>query len=309
MDGTVVYHPNHSAHPIHPSSDIPLDIQTRRCGGYGGGAGNVALENMEIDPLLKENLLSMGAPAGMSAEAMMRLLTNQMVFPTKVSPLMWQWGTSFELESIQKFTVIAEKAIKAEVENFDQYIKEKSGNLEGQELQEYLFDHSDEFERVSVHFAQIHRSSIFLRCYGLLERILHYISEDFALWNETKIQEKDLKGQGIERTKEYLSKVHDFDFAQNNILWSILKRYGRIRNLFAHTYGDLPDDPSERARILEDLSHLEFIHSDSNDIILEENFNSKFFEILRTFFDDFFARVEEYIKKNPAKVATPKIPT
>ena len=261
-----------------------------------------------MDNELSENLKAIGKPAGLAAQGVERIFTNQIYSGHAISPLMWEWGTSYEIESLRKFSEIAERAILDEAVNFKKHIENSSQGLEGFQLEAYLSNHSDEYERISVQFAQVHRSSIFLRSYGLLERILNYVCEDFAEWNRVKILVKDLKGQGIERAKIYLSKQHDFDFVSKNPEWALLQSYGRIRNLFAHTYGDLPDDDTKRKQITNDVNKLKFIKIDKGDIVLEENFTTNFLDILRSFFDVFFQEIEKYTLSNPAKLRLIRYP-
>ena len=53
MDGTFAFHPKHSTHPIHPSSDIPLHLQTCGCGGYGSGVGEIIMRSTDTIILIQ----------------------------------------------------------------------------------------------------------------------------------------------------------------------------------------------------------------------------------------------------------------
>lgn len=247
----------------------------------------------------------LAAANGSTAEALQRLLMNRMILDYRVSPLMWEWGTNYEVDSLRKFNDVAERAISNEALNFENYIRNSAQGVDASALDD--FSHSDEFQRITIEFGQVHRSSIFLRSYALLERILNYVCEDFADWNQEKLKVKDLHGSGIERAKNYLTKLHDFDFVSKNQYWDLLLQYGKIRNLYAHTYGDLPDDEQKRTQIKKDIKILKSVTAKDGGIVLEVDFVKEFLTVLSNFFESFFRKIEEYTQSNPAKPKQPRM--
>lgn len=79
------------------------------------------------------------------------------------------------------------------------------------------------------------RMSLFLSLYAFLELILEELCRLQQIEHDFTLTSTDLYGHGIERSKNYLTKVAGIDFAFGESKeWSEIKKYQKLRNHFAH---------------------------------------------------------------------------
>jgi len=149
----------------------------------------------------------------------------------------------------------------------------------------------DEHWTLASQFPKYQYYSHYLLSYGLFETILNEYCTKAAQKLNSKLKLKDLSGQGIERAKNYLSKVAGLEELFNSSDWQKLKLAGEIRNIIAHTAGNLNYENNkhkELARKLNDMD--EVILQDESDygseIILSEKFVISTIHVIKRFIRD-----------------------
>lgn len=91
------------------------------------------------------------------------------------------------------------------------------------------------------HYSRFHRNSTILVCYSILESNMVAICDRYEKQRNLPIALDDLKGQGINRCKDYLEKFGIVDFNNPEIkkYWEKLPVLNKLRNCIAHAEGNI----------------------------------------------------------------------
>ena len=93
----------------------------------------------------------------------------------------------------------------------------------------------DERRKLEEYFPNLLRSSLFVTIYATVENELNYLCRQLAKGDGLDVE--DLRGNGIIRASNYLTKVCRVDFPQDSEEWSQLKEYNQLRNILVHENG------------------------------------------------------------------------
>lgn len=117
---------------------------------------------------------------------------------------------------------------------------------------------------------------------------------------DSEIKLTDLKHNGIERARLYLSKMIGIDFGKFGESWPYLQDVNQIRNLIVHSGGKLPsDDKHNIYKIIARLDHL-----DKNSVgylSIDSGFIDMLISKLRTFFHTLDGEVSKYAQEYVAR--------
>ncbi|WP_298723100.1 hypothetical protein [uncultured Oceanisphaera sp.] len=154
-----------------------------------------------------------------------------------------------------------------------------------QEIEKVSPEHRDLFEGVlqdehwnlTSQYPKFLWHSHYLLLYGLFETILNSYCSIAAQKVDSNLKLKDLSGQGIERAKNYLSKVAGLERCFNTCEWQEIKLAGEIRNVIAHAAGKLNYENSSHKKLAEKLRSVQYIEllnetESGSDILLSEGF-------------------------------------
>lgn len=149
-------------------------------------------------------------------------------------------------------------------------------------------------------FSQIHRSSLFLTIYGLFEFELDFLCEALGNYYKLNLKPSNLRGKGIERSKNYFSKVN-IPFPSNTKQWTQICKLKDIRNLIAHARGILlPDNQNMEIRKYIKNHECIDLHAIGNGTFFLR-FNEKFcfstIETIESFFHILKTVIDEKLQK------------
>lgn len=139
-------------------------------------------------------------------------------------------------------------------------------------------------------FPSIQWVAMFITAFNLFEKTINDICKVVRAMSDHNIGLQDMSGEGIERAKNYLSKVHNIAKPFSTMEWDRIKTFSKLRNVFSHTVGEL--DLTQRKHILvfdiaqkEELIRIENHDHllESADIIIEDEFVFKSIEVYRKF--------------------------
>lgn len=160
-------------------------------------------------------------------------------------------------------------------------------NLTEEQKEQFYERHGDEGYYTNELFPSIQWSAMFVAGFNLFEKTLNDACSISASLSESSVHLKDLAGSGIQRAKSYLSKVHDVHGPFRTEEWRRVQDYAKVRNVLAHTYGELDLKNDAHKEVLKIASKTkgitisrqdQFLHSAS--IVVDE---SIVFEAIATY--------------------------
>jgi hypothetical protein len=120
----------------------------------------------------------------------------------------------YVLEMEAKFS----RDLKAIEKRYDEDIRRRGSEAElPSELVEYYADGFYVVERI---FLRTFRYSALVAIYSLLETSMNSLCSLLQKRNDLKIELRDLRGDGIERAKTYLTKICALQFAEGSHEWA-----------------------------------------------------------------------------------------
>ncbi|MBU8729152.1 hypothetical protein KM915_03660 [Cytobacillus oceanisediminis] len=111
---------------------------------------------------------------------------------------------------------------------------------------EWYEDFEKRFMSIKVDHHNIMKNSVFLQVYFTFEDTLYQYCKVLEAVSKSKIKLKDLNGQGIEKYKNYLSKVFNLENAFSSNEWNIITCYNQIRNVLVHNGGIVSENNKEK---------------------------------------------------------------
>ena len=96
---------------------------------------------------------------------------------------------------------------------------------------------SEEFYWIEEVFIRNFRYSTIVTIYSLLEISLNGICRYLFREKKLALQFDEVRGDGIERAKLYLSKVCLLDFPEGSNEWNMMKKLNKVRNCVVHAQG------------------------------------------------------------------------
>jgi len=136
-----------------------------------------------------------------------------------------------EFGTLKAHIKFSEDSLHQEQQLFDTNIKQL-----GEEWDESIAETAEDLYQV---FPQLQRYALFLLAYGIFERRLNLLCNGYFKDFSPELSVKDFSGQGIERAKIYLSKVHNVKAPFQSKEWAEIGELNKLRNLVAHNSGEL----------------------------------------------------------------------
>ena len=143
-------------------------------------------------------------------------------------------------------------------DEIEEYVQELSGHLKDRQKQvvnyiDNLTDsesNEDEKQKIVEHFAEDYYKyndtyremlmhSTFITSFSIFESLFVEICNLIQKEITSKIVLNDLNGKGIERCKNYITKVVGIDLSEQNTLWNDISKFNKIRNLIVHNSANI----------------------------------------------------------------------
>ncbi|GAL86054.1 hypothetical protein MYP_3283 [Sporocytophaga myxococcoides] len=207
----------------------------------------------------------------------------------------------FTLELVESFINSTEKQILISIQEFintketiDYDEDDELNTIQTVEMHNGLDSLTWDIDTIfKEHFPNLQRRSAFITLFGFLEYELDQLCILFEKNENYKVQLKDFKDSGIERSMSYLEKVANLgDIKVNNNTWDEIKSIKLIRNTVVHNDGKLvSSDGKSRTAELIYIKKCIFLEGD-NEIILKDGF---LIHVLRIF-EQLFIKLDNLIK-------------
>lgn len=216
----------------------------------------------------------------------------------------YQSDFSYSVELIDTFVTIVEKQTKEAILEFQsqkqvEYIEEDLGEdgIRGQRVETHLGldDMSWTLNTVfEQYLPSLQRRSALLTVYGFFEYESYKLCMLFRAERKFSLAPKDLQGDGIERSTDYLQKVAGLALDKNRKEWQEVLHVREIRNAIVHRDGRRRNADGTISKTMKNaLASLRF-HSGDEELVLEEGFVSQAVAIFKAY----FALIGESIQRN-----------
>ena len=142
------------------------------------------------------------------------------------------------LEEFRSYTDELDSTFKGDkqaiVETFD--IPHEEYGIDGKDYDDIMEFLSEDVARIEYVFVATFRSSTVVSLYSCLEKQMHVLCKRLEKTNKFPISVTDLKGDGVVRSKIYLSKMAGISFDSNgmNGHWSNIIKLNKVRNQIVH---------------------------------------------------------------------------
>lgn len=213
-------------------------------------------------------------------------------------PLNWfRYKVTGEIELLSSYVEGIEQQVEKSVADFstlsEQITEEPKSPEEPAEIvtvYQGLDDQSWDLHGIFYeHFPNLQRRSALICIFSVFENELNELCSLFMNTEQYRIAFKDIKGNGIDRARTYLTNIACVDLEKASTSWEELKNIQKIRNKFVHADG----------RIIEPGSEQDYINS-TNYLCLNNNkeiiIQFGFLKYVLETFQDFCTNVDYSIK-------------
>lgn len=162
----------------------------------------------------------------------------------------------WELPTYHRHCEVIKKSLKDELESLEQKMEVEFSGMNENEMDSYFSNINDHWIETAETLPRLQWYSQLLIVYGHFEKLLNDLCNEQK--NERKIQLslKDLHGQGIERARNYLSKVVGVNECFQKSEWQKIKSISVLRNAVAHRDGFVDYEPNSSKSAYSRLSNI-----------------------------------------------------
>lgn len=163
---------------------------------------------------------------------------------------------TIEISKLKQYLNFSERVIDEKINEFNNKFDERTIEMSEQDKADYFDRFSSEAYVVELLNPYFTRVSLFLNIYAYFEYELYNSCTQLQRNLNLKISPKDLRSNGIERSKDYISKVCNTDFPCSDSEWKIFKEYNELRNIFSHSYGQIAHISKDKKKTITNIKGL-----------------------------------------------------
>ena len=147
----------------------------------------------------------------------------------------------FEIKELRGFNKFSEEHLKMYQNDIDERIEKATFGMSEDDKNKYTAEHDYIWWRSAVSYPNMMRKSIFLSNYSFMEHTINELSNHAQEILRLELSLEDVRGRGIVRAKNYLTKHCNITFPKNHDNWRKFKLYQKLRNSITHEYGSAAD--------------------------------------------------------------------
>ena len=166
----------------------------------------------------------------------------------------------FEFDALEVHRSFAKASLARAIKSLERRVAKEVADLDDDQRDAYHDHMYNEYDNVNEVLPRLQWNSEFLLVYSTFEHMLNELCRVVKKRSGFDLSFKDLGGSGIERAKNYLSKVAGVKTPFDKPNWQRAKLLGEIRNAIAHRNGEvdcLPNDKKSLGARLSKESHLQ----------------------------------------------------
>ncbi|WP_416720283.1 hypothetical protein [Bacillus subtilis] len=139
-----------------------------------------------------------------------------------------------ELDKLEDLYIEQEEHNEKSLMSWEVFLESNTEGFTEEEIYEFAEWYSHDYLKYSNDYPQVIRKTIFLQTYFSFEVYLNNLCSDYKQKLDIDLDYKDMRGQGIERAKLYLTKVCNVTTPFLTDEWKLIKSYNMLRNAFVH---------------------------------------------------------------------------
>jgi len=145
----------------------------------------------------------------------------------------------YEFDALDEHRSFAERSLNASIKALDERVNKEIGTLNEEDCEAYQDVLNEEYIAMHEVLPRIQWNSQFLFVYSTFEHMLNELCRIVKRRSGFDLSYKDISGQGIERSKNYLSKVAGVKAPFQSQSWNRAKLLAEIRNAISHKNGEI----------------------------------------------------------------------
>lgn len=200
-------------------------------------------------------------------------------------------------ESIKDYYELSAKTLNKELSELHDKFERQTKDLFTTDNEHY-HDLLDSFvtytERITDSFTRNFNYSFITLIYTFLESSLNDLCLILKEKNSIDLDLKDLKGDGIFRSKNYLKKVCKINFDEGSYDWNEIVKLNAIRNCIVHTNGIIKktNDPTKLKNIISSLKTITI--KDDEYLNISNKYIENIIQSVHSFLSKLFRENVEY---------------
>lgn len=206
--------------------------------------------------------------------------SKEKIIAQALSSISWS-----RLEEFRQYTRELEDKFENDKEKVSDAYNAAIKDLEEDDRNEIIDYFSDDYFIIEDIFIGMYRKSTLVSLYSFLENALNTLCIKLYSLKNYPVELKDIRGEGIVRSKVYLEKLGQIEFTHLNSQWSSLLTLNKLRNCIVHCEGNI--------KLSNNYTKLNNIINESDNLSLIDDRNIK---IEREYIDFLITQIEKFLK-------------
>ena len=170
--------------------------------------------------------------------------------------LFWDFSVKSRIAELQEYIQNFERWFEKELISLEKRYKEAIEKYS--KLDPFVEDFfAEEYDKIKT-FQRYFRYSLVVLIFSILEYFLREACDIVKRFKKLELSPNDLKGQGIERVKNFIVKACKIPFPSNSSEWNFIQDLLKVRNCIVHANGKVDEykEPEKLKDIINRIDHL-----------------------------------------------------
>ena len=163
----------------------------------------------------------------------------------------------WELPTYLRHCEISKQGLEKELKQLEDQITEEINGLDEFEQDYFFRDVNDHWIETAETLPRLQWYSQLLVVYGYFEKLLNDFCAESRASDNIQLSLKDLRGQGIERARNYLVKVVGLEKTFSTSEWQSINQLRILRNSLAHRDGFVDYEPNSPKSVYSKLNDID----------------------------------------------------
>ncbi len=159
-----------------------------------------------------------------------------------------------EFDFLEEHRTFVASHLSAQMKSFEENFALDLANMDDDQKRDYSDFVSDEYTKIFEVLPRLQWHAQFLVVYSTFEHSLHELCNIVKNKSGFSLSFKDLEGQGINRSANYLRKVAGVHSPFSAPEWQRASLLAEIRNVVAHRNGEIPLHGNDLVRRIENMA-------------------------------------------------------
>ncbi len=203
-------------------------------------------------------------------------------------------GIDISIENLRLHIKAIESLLKKESDRLSKQMDKNIERLPPEDRDHVYEYYGDDLWRMNEVFPSIHRESMLITIFSILENQLNFICKELAPRAKCDIGLAELGARGIDRCKVYLKRVVGVSFPSGSKYWRDIKMFQNLRNIIVHNNSRLDNNGKGHKAIKDYIRKSKYLGlDDRNTIQIKEGFLLLVIDSVSGLFRDILLQVSE----------------